>query len=733
MQRRFDSNIRSLPMRKIYAKTDETLIEHTSCCLNVWNQLKNIYYPFIPDQDFWNKSFLMVMFHDIGKIVDSFQEMIRASIEGRFYNYDLNFRHELLSGVLVAKFLDKDLLPIAAVFSHHRKLNDELFESDKGRNVQYSRQDIIDFVDYFQDQLSKSGSSINADQFRNFPEFNCKQFYDRFWKLICERMDSLNANDRNRYIFYKGILNICDWLGSGHNEPIDSLEIQKEILRDKISLKVGVSIQFDDFQNQCANTSGDCLIIAPTGSGKTEAALLWAGTKPGKIVYLLPTRVTSNAIFGRMKTYFGESNVGLVHSSAFDYLSEKNEDYDFKDYNLERTFFKPLTVATIDQLLTTGFNVGRWAMKELNCIGAKVIVDEIHAYDFYTLGLTIATIRHFRRFGTSFFLMSATIPRFLMELIEKEIPGIVVIRNDSLMEKSRNRFIIEDHGIDECETDIVAKVRDGKKVLVVVNTVNEAIRLYEHYTEEYKDISPLCYHSRFIVREKNAKEKKIIDASEAEKGCLVITTQVVEVSLDIDFDMLFTENAPADAIIQRAGRINRKRGKTDSVVTIVCHKEVSEKVYNPTLLRKSYDEFSKYHNRYVTEEDFLTIVDHVYDGVNLETDKNFIEGLEQYNKVQEHYNYIQDVYPNDGDIFTRIRDYLKISVIPEKYLEEVNGKKPSEKAKYLVDVPYWVKRRTYQYEGFLVCPLDYKVERGAKLEYDTGWKRTLDDGGSYVF
>lgn len=711
-------------MRKIYAKQDETLVEHTNRCLNVWNQLKKIYYPFILDQGFWNKSFLTVIFHDIGKIVDSFQDMISARIEGRFYNYDLNFRHELLSGVLVARFLDKDLLPIAAVFSHHRKLNDELFESDKGRNVQYSRQDIIDFVDYFQDQLSKSGSSISADQFRNFPEFNGKQFYDMFWKLIYERMDSLNANDRNRYIFYKGILNTCDWLGSGHNDPIDSLKIQKEILRDKISLKVGVSVQFDDFQNQCANTSGDCLIVAPTGSGKTEAALLWAGIKPLKIVYLLPTRVTSNAIFERMETYFGESNVGLVHSSAFDYLSEKNEDYDFKDYNLERTFFKPLTVATIDQLLSTGFNVGQWAMKELNCIGAKVIIDEIHAYDFYTLGLTIATIRHFRKLGTSFFLMSATIPRFLMKLIETEVPGIVVIRNNSLMEKSRNRFIVEDHGIDECETDIVVKVRDGKKVLVVVNTVNEAIRLYEHYAE----ISPLCYHSRFIVKEKKAKEKEITDASEAEKGRLVITTQVVEVSLDIDFDMLFTENAPADAIIQRAGRINRKREKSDSVVTIVRHKEVSEKVYDPALLRKSYDEFSKYHNQYVTEEDFLTIVDHVYNDVNIESDEKFIEGLEQYNKVQEHYNFIQDVYPNDSDVFTRIRDYLKISVIPEAFLEEVKGKKPKEKAKYLVDVPYWVKKRTYPSDGFLICPLDYNVERGAKIKFDKN-----QNDGCFVF
>ncbi len=721
-------------MRQIYAKTNETLIEHTTSCLDVWNQLKKQYYSYIPDPDFWNKSLLTVLFHDIGKIVDSFQKMLRARIEGRFYNYGLNFRHELLSGVLIAKFLNKDLLPIAAVFSHHHNLNEELFDSDQRKEVKYSRQDIIEFVDYFQDLLKISGLSINPNHFKSFPELNGQQLYNTFWKLIWENIDSLNINDRNTYIFYKGILNTCDWLGSGHNKLSGSLEIQKKTLKEKISSKVGKAIQFNDLQNQCTNMTSDCLIIAPTGSGKTEAALLWAGIKPGKIIYLLPTRVTSNAIFERMKTYFGESNVGLVHSSALDYHCEHNQDYDKKDYMLEKTFFKPLTVATIDQLLTTGFNIGHWAVKELNCIGAKVIIDEIHAYDYYTLGLTMSIIRHFKKLDTKFFLMSATIPRFLLDLITKEIPGITVIRNSSLLKESRNRFIIKDHGIDGCETNIINSVHAGKKVLVVVNTVNEAIRLYDHYAE-FRGISPLCYHSRFIVKDKSKKEKEIIDASESVKGCLVVTTQVVEVSLDIDFDMLFTENAPADAIIQRAGRVNRKGKKSDSVVTIVQHQEISEKVYDLVLLRKSYEEFTKYHNQYIIEEDFLTITDNVYRDVNLEANPKYNEGLEQYKKVQEHYNYIQDVYPNDGDIFTRIQNYLKISVIPEKYLNEVVGKKPLEIARYLVDVPYWIKKNTYQYEGFLICPMDYNDERGAKLEYDkdTGWKRSTNDDGTYLY
>ncbi|MDO9547389.1 MAG: CRISPR-associated helicase Cas3', partial [Candidatus Marinimicrobia bacterium] len=543
-----------------------------------------------------------------------------------------------------------------------------------------------------------------------------------------ENISSLNVEDRNKYIFFKGILNTCDWYGSSHNNLSGFLRIDKDSLKEKISKKVDSPIHFDDFQNQCADIASDCLILAPTGSGKTEAALLWSGLKSGKIIYLLPTRVTSNAIYERMKTYFGELNVGLVHSAAIDYHFDKEKDYDTKDYFVEKTFFKPLTVATIDQLLSTGFNVGHWAVKELNCVGAKIIIDEIHAYDFYTLGLTVASIRHFKKSGASFFLMSATIPRFLMELIQKEIPDIKVIKNDSLLNKSRNRFIIKNHGIDGCEQEIAERIHDGKKVLIVVNTVNEAIKLYERYAR-YEEFSPICYHSRFIVKDRSKKEDEIIKASETSPGgCLVITTQVVEVSLDIDFDILFTENAPADAIIQRAGRINRRRKKPDSAVIIVKHRDVSEKVYNPLLLQKSYNEFSKYHDKPINEEDFLSIVNNVYKDVNVESNENYIAGLGQYKKIQEHYNYIQDVSPNEGEVFTRVRNYLKISVIPDRFLKEVVDLKPHRKAKYLVDVPYWLKKKSYQTgDGFLYCPLDYNKQRGAILDY-----KMTGDGGCYV-
>ena len=101
------------------------------------------------------------------------------------------------------------------------------------------------------------------------------------------------------------------------------------------------------------------------------------------------------------------------------------------------TFIKPITVGTIDQLLTVGFNSGKWTLKEINTSNAVVIIDEIHAYDGWTLGLIISTIKHFSPIGTRFMLMSATLPSFLQKLFEKEL-GINSDEYNSLIDKFYN-------------------------------------------------------------------------------------------------------------------------------------------------------------------------------------------------------------------------------------------------------------------------------------------------------
>src|SRR5699024_3164714 len=127
-------------------------------------------------------------------------------------------------------------------------------------------------------------------------------------------------------IFYKAILNASDWTGSAHllletGENYTSSDIADKII-EKFKAgeeqKEADDFSFKEFQKQSKYEGNDVIAIAPTGSGKTEAALLWASNKKDweRIIYLLPTRVTSNAIFKRLQYYFNRENVALIHSSA---------------------------------------------------------------------------------------------------------------------------------------------------------------------------------------------------------------------------------------------------------------------------------------------------------------------------------------------------------------------------------------------------------------------------------
>lgn len=729
-------------LESVLAKSNppESLTSHTLELYNVWLELKNKYQRIIQDDEFWYYSLLTIFFHDFGKIADNFQDVISGKKK-----YDANYiRHEFISGVFLFansfEYYRNNPLSVFAVLSHHKKLNIDLF-SRENPNLSINEDLLFQFCEFAKEKINKDyKNSFNINEIAiRYLQKEYGVLFGQYKERIYALTQDLSQKDRKKYIQYKAILQISDWTASGHNKLPKGIVFTQNSLQDKILQKInnvnrekGIDlirkIDFKDFQKKSL-VNENVIAIAPTGSGKTEAALLWASSKKEneRIIYLLPTKVTSNAIYDRLNQYFGAENVAVVHSSAFFFRKELSDDYEKKDYLLDKTFFRNINICTIDQILTQGFNLGYWEMKTFHQINAKIIIDEIHLYEPYTLGLIIATINYLQNeYGASFYIMTATMPKALQKLLQKSLTSPLLIEDKELLQNARNEFQVRAYEISKADEEIKEAVNQGKKVLVVVNTVDSAIEQYKKYKEifENEELDILCFHSRFIQKHRKNKEDAIFELEKSNKACILIATQVVEVSLDIDFDILFTENAPIDAIIQRAGRVNRKRKKENSKVIVFKHSEISKDwVYNSgSFLQDTYDILKSNNNKKLTEEQLTSLVDEVYENFDIESDKDFEKGLNIYRDEQLRLSFIKDNSAND-ETMTRL-NMDTINVIPfcnfcnnkdneENYIEILKDAQPQEIAKHELSVrkskEYKFRIETIGYYKFIDAYYDEEI------------------------
>jgi CRISPR-associated endonuclease/helicase Cas3 len=367
----------------------------------------------------------------------------------------------------------------------------------------------------------------------------------------------------------------------------------------------------------------------------------------------------------------------------------------------------------VDQWLTCGFNAGRSVLKEINASNAVIILDEVHSYDGWTLGLIIAAVRHFSVRGSRFLLMSATMPQGLIDLFKSVLNDIEVIREENLLNASRSVYQVIDTPIEEAETAMIEAVSANRKVLVVVNTVEKCQQLAVHFA----GLKPVCYHSRFILKDRKKIEERL------EQSRLVIATQVVEVALDIDFDWLFTECAPPYAVAQRAGRVNRYRDRErDSRVLIYQPSPQSGKIYNPLdnpeLLRRSYEAFQSSQGR-LCERELIELVEKVYAGYRIDETEPFRVALDMYGQTQKKRMAIFDSrLGEDEQEVTRRSEYDTVSVIPYCFYEEVINLPPRERRWYEVKIPLWyfMKNKKALNSGLYFCDLEYYRHTGALLK-----------------
>lgn len=369
----------------------------------------------------------------------------------------------------------------------------------------------------------------------------------------------------------------------------------------------GIQVEVDNLPS----TPGLTLIEAPTGSGKTEAALAcaWRLLDQGaadSIVFALPTQATANAMLERVEAFatqaFGSANIVLAHgkrnfTEAFQRLVANGQRITAQGTteaavqcaawlasSRKRVFLGQIGVCTVDQVLLSVLPVRHKFVRGFGLNKAVLIVDEVHAYDAYMHGLLGEVLRHQKATGGSAILLSATLPAGVRAKLlgawgssgmnEAPYPAlwhatqgmaacITVPDNQRPAHREVATECLKLPGAfpdDAVIGRIIAAAESGALVAVVMNLVDDAQRLARLLRgKTKKDVD--VFHARYRFMDRLYKEKVVLDNygrnAPRNEGRILVATQVVEQSLDLDFDWMLTQICPVDLLFQRLGRLHR--------------------------------------------------------------------------------------------------------------------------------------------------------------------------------
>ena len=347
------------------------------------------------------------------------------------------------------------------------------------------------------------------------------------------------------------------------------------------------------------------LIEAPTGIGKTEIAFLladrWLARSGGRGMYVaMPTQATSNQMYDRAKDFLSRRfpdqpvHVQLAHGHAL--LQDEFEQTVLRDIGEDtqsgvvaagwflprkRTLLAPYGIGTVDQVFLSILQTRHFFVRLFGLYGKVIVFDEVHAYDAYQSELFVRLLGWLRALQVSVILLSATLPAHVRAKFvaayggQQPYPPVAGYPRLSLagpagisltaLPPSPSRAVTLTHlGKDPAE--LVAFLRDklagGGCAAIICNTVARAQAVFRAVREA--GLAPqetILFHARFPFVWRKALEDRVLSSfgpGQNRPHCaVVVATQVIEQSLDLDFDVLISELAPIDLLIQRAGRLHR--------------------------------------------------------------------------------------------------------------------------------------------------------------------------------
>jgi len=369
--------------------------------------------------------------------------------------------------------------------------------------------------------------------------------------------------------------------GIEHGTAKRAGEVGKEL---SSLLKTNSFWQKDFFEVRPDLQGSSMILVAPTGFGKTEFAYLWgAGMKN---IMILPLRSASNMIFDRTEKLYGEDHVSLLHGDAALGLYTRaraqnagdTEDECRKAMDLARHLARPYIVATADQIAPAALRYPGFERIFAVLMNSALVIDEVQAYDPRAAAIVTCLMQQCTALDGKALLMTATLPPLIRKQIKERV-GLDGSRVINILDlpafagiggsaRHRLEFLPHDGTYEPVLERLIESVNAGNKVLVVMNTVTSACEIYDlikgKLAETRINVDTVLLHSRFTQQRRKELEKVVTEKympnspERTDKPCVVVATQIVEASLDMDADILFTEPAPADSLVQRMGRVYRR-------------------------------------------------------------------------------------------------------------------------------------------------------------------------------
>ncbi|ACV25244.1 CRISPR-associated helicase/endonuclease Cas3 [Methanocaldococcus fervens] len=733
----------------------------------------------IPTEKFIKNTFFTIYLHDIGKITEEFQNNI---IKGKRSN---KHPHPLYALPIIDSiefdYLFDIPIEVFAILSHHTQLYNNLYaDYQQYKKGTFLIEEIKEFIKNSKDAYESLGFS----KFFEFEELKINEIPKdakplelhklrrKYWIETNNYIKSLSFDEKIKlksiFSFMFAILQLCDDFASLNfseyakdkegtfEDVLENLEIYVPTLdiKNPISL-ILKGYEPYKFQKELYNSKNKFVILfAPCGRGKTEGALLWAlnalkNFKRNKIILAMPTQVTSNAMYDRLIKIFGEENVGLFHGKSFIKLKDSKEIDDEEDLEEIRdenfkgnVFFKPITITTIDHVIYSfvhGFSQADFALGNIQ--NSVIIFDEVHYYEKYTLEHLLTLFDILKRMDIPHLLMSGTLPSFLMNKLEGYE---IVVDEEGLnykpfkLEYLENHLIWKENGEWKVDgyiiNEIIENYKKGVSQAIILNTVERAKEFYKAIKDK---VPAILYHSQFAYRDRVKKEDEIFTLEEMRKNqnkpYVIVATQVIEISLDMSVDVMYSELSPPDALGQRAGRLHRKgrnwkeNGKEYKLKIFLPYKHLP---YSKELVEKTIN-YIKFYEKPLNYRDIKDFVDNVYKDYNLSIPSDLKLFFDEAILFGRHWTDISTI--DEEGRFFKVRDdkFMKIEVVPQVYFDELG--EDSLKAEYMAKIPaYLILNEMKNEEGMIhFYPYEKRVGRRTRKYIICSFKYNYEIGFDY--